>query len=342
MASGASRLKESILTKSRSSRRSRWDDDDDLACSALEVNDGAFETELESHDLLLRITGNKSQAHSSYFVNSENACAPLALSTAPVSHSTMGTEQAGLQSAMLDSDSSAFQSRPMYATHGVRCAQAPCLQTSSKYMARSHALVTHGATIRLPATPLLCSLRASEVNKKLSTTMRTVASTLEQNYISLLKEAATKIGEAAALYYLHTKALVFNDLLDKVDAYDQTQDVTQYTAVFSCYNKWRQSLDNIVIDEAFSANQSAIEQPDAFNEGVNSSVVQATKLVLLQEGDSWFTKEVLKRLDHYRTSEKHVREDLASCLISMNPQNLKVPEAQKGKLLLVLSELYTV
>ncbi|KAE8305627.1 hypothetical protein GL50803_0013945 [Giardia duodenalis] len=339
----ASQLKESLLAKSRSSRRSRWDEDDDLACSALDVNEGTLPNELESHYLLLKIAGSKSQTHSTCFAASENNCAPLALSAVPVGRSAMvEVDRMALHSATSDSGSAAFQSRPMYATHGARCAPIPGLQSSSKRMARSHALVAHGTTVNLPATPLICSLRATEANKNLSTTMKTVASTLEQQYTSLLKDAATKTGEAAALYYLHTKALAFNDLLDRAEAHDRGQDVTQYNTIFSCYNDWRQSLDNIVLDEAFSTNQLAIEQPDAFTDGTHSSVVQATKLVLLQEGDSWFTKELLKKLDHYRACEQCVREDLANLLLGLNPQNLKIPESQRGMLLLVLSELYTI
>ncbi|EFO61714.1 Hypothetical protein GLP15_2246 [Giardia lamblia P15] len=343
MTSGASRLKESLSTKSRSSRRSRWDEDDDLACSALDTNEGTFENELESHDLLLKVAGNKSQTHSNYFASSENTYAPLALSAAPVGHSTMaGADHIALHSAVLDSDSTVFQSRPMYATHGVKCAPIPGLHNSSKRMARSHALVAHGTTINLPATPLICSLRDNEANKNLSATMKTVASTLEHQYVSLLKDAATKTGEAAALYYLHTKALAFNDLLDQAEAHDRVQDVTEYNTMFSCYNSWRQSLDNVVLDEAFSANQLAIEQPDAFADGIHSSVVQATKLALLQEGDSWFTKELLRKLDYYRAGERYAREDLANLLLGLNPQNLKISESQRGMLLLILSELYTI
>lgn len=352
MASGASRLRESLLTKSRASRRSRWDEDDDLACSALDINEGAFDNELESHNLLVKIAGSRSQTQSGHFPGSENPCTHLTLSTAPTGNSVIvGAERTTLQSTLLDSCSSAFQSRPMYATHGARGAQTSCLRGSSKRMARSHAITTHGITINLPATPLIGSIRSTEINNKLSTTMKTIASTLEQQYDSLLKEAASKTGEAAALYYLHTKSLEFNDLLDQVDTHDQevgkrlqsqVEDASQHNAIFSCYNKWRQSLDNIVVDEAFSTNQLTIEQPDAFNSGINSSVVQATKLVLLQEGDGWFTKEILKRLDCYRTSDKTTRETLINLLAGLNLQNLKISESQRGKLLILLSEIYTL
>lgn len=351
MASNASQLKESLLTKSRSSRRSRWDEDEDLACSALDINEGACDSELESRDLLLKVAGSKSQIKPNYFPCAENNCANLALSTAPISHSVVsGTAQTAFQSVLLESCPNSFHSRPIYATHGAKSSQMSSLHKSSKPMTRSHALLMRGTTINLPATPLICSLQTAETNKNLSATMQTVSSTLEQQYVALLQEAASKIGEAAALYYLHTKSLEFNELLSQVDSNNKEiveksqsklHNAMLHNFMFSVYNKWRQSLDNIIIDEAFSSNQLAIEQPDAFDSGITSSVVQATKLVLLQEGDTWFTKELFKKIDCCRNNNDTNHEWLTNLLLDLNPKNLKISDSQKGKLLLLLSEIYT-
>ncbi|TNJ26284.1 hypothetical protein GMRT_13321 [Giardia muris] len=203
----------------------------------------------------------------------------------------------------------------------------------SQRLAHSHLSVIEGVSYCIPLTPSL-SLVQSAIGLPPNTQAAIV--TLENQYTVLLEEAAEKLGEAAAMHYLHGHANAYRDIINLFEALQPVPGA--YPNLVDRYKAWRVKIGQVRPDLHFLGNPLAIEYTAAFEKGFESQLIRLTKLALVRDGDHWYAISFIERLlTDCRRPE--LRSDILMIMGTFHLEKLQLSDQARLKAADLLAEL---
>lgn len=203
----------------------------------------------------------------------------------------------------------------------------------SQRLAHSHLSVIEGVSYCIPLTPSL-SLVQSAVG--LPPNAQAAIATLEDQYVVLLEEAAEKLGEAAAMHYLHGHANAYRDILNLFDTLQPVPGA--YPNLVDRYKAWRVKIGQVKPDLHFLGNPLAIEYTTAFERGFESQLIRLTKLALVRDGDHWYATSFLERL-LVDCRRPEIRSDLSMILGTFHLDKLQLTDQARLRAAELLAEI---